>query len=83
MSVDRKAREEWFTSLFKEGSDWSDRRRSGEFWGTGIDYILADGRLEGMIERNPVAWRVILADADRVFANNSVVIYRHRARRPE
>ncbi len=83
MSVDRKAREEWFTSLFKEGSDWNNEKRSGEFWGTGIDYILADGRLEGMIERNTVAWQVILADADRVFANNSVVIYRHRARRPE
>ncbi len=83
MSVDRKAREEWFTSLFKAGSDWSDARRSGEFWGAGIDYILADGRLKGMLERSPGSWRAILADADQVFANNSVVIYRHRERRPE
>jgi hypothetical protein len=78
MSVDRKERDAWFAELFKQGSDWNDEKRAREFWGARIDYIFADPRLNGWIEQNPSAWRVILAHADRVFANASVVIYRHR-----
>jgi hypothetical protein len=83
MSVDRKQRDKWFADLFKRGTDWTDEARAEKFWGTGIDYILADGRLKVWIERDPEAWRVILAEADRIFANPSVLIYRHRDRRPE
>ncbi|HEY3125395.1 MAG TPA: hypothetical protein VGK70_15215 [Thermoanaerobaculia bacterium] len=43
-----------------------------------IDYIFADPHLKGWIQQNPSAWRLILAHADRVFANASVMIYRHR-----
>ena len=31
-----------------------------------------------MLEQKPEEWRVILGEADKVFANGSVVIYRHR-----
>ena len=78
MSVDRKERDAWFADLFKQGSDWSDEKRAREFWGTRIDYIFADTRLNSWIQQNLQAWQVILADADQVFANASVVIYRHR-----
>ena len=82
MSVDRQERDKWFAALFKEGSDWKDEKRSHEFWGTGIDYIFADRRLSSWIEKNPPAWRAILADADPVFANASVRIYKRRSLRP-
>jgi hypothetical protein len=78
MSIDRIERKKWWAELFKKDSDWNDPERSREFWGSGIDYIFADPRLRGWIQQRPWAWRVILADADRVFANASVVIYRHR-----
>jgi hypothetical protein len=83
MSVDRNERNAWFADLFQRGTDWTDGARAREFWGTGIDYILADGRLKAWVERDPEAWRVILAEADRIYANPSVLIYRHRDRSPE
>ena len=82
MSVDSQERQKWFAALFKEGSDWKDEKRSQEFWGTGIDYIFADRRLSSWTEKNPLAWWAILADADLVFANASVRIYKHRDSRP-
>jgi len=82
MSVDHGERDRWFSGLFARGSDWTNDARAEEFWGTGIDYIFADGLLKTGIERNPEAWRVILAEADRLFANPSVLIFRHRDRRP-
>jgi hypothetical protein len=78
-SVDRQERERWFADLFKPGSDWNDATRSPRFWGTGIDYILADRQMRHWMQQNAAAWRVILADADQVFANASVVIYKRRA----
>jgi hypothetical protein len=78
MSVDLEERRKWNAQLFDDNPNWQDPRRSDDFWRTGIQYIFADGDLRNSIEQNPNMWRVILSDADKVFANNSVVIYKHR-----
>ena len=67
MSVDWEEREKWFRALFKEDSNWNDEKRSRDFWGSGIQYIFADGPLKLSIERHPWQWWIILKDADRVF----------------
>ncbi len=80
MSVDLRERVDWFGRFFNDRSIWNDPRRSSQFWGLGIQYVFADGELKHAMERNPEMWRLILADADRVFANDSVIIYKHRDR---
>lgn len=79
MTVDRGPRTEWYTQLFNKPQNWDDPKREGEFWGTGIQYIFADGNLRQAIERNPWKWRLILQDANEVFRNSTVVIYKRRA----
>jgi len=76
--VDLEERRKWNAQLFDDNPNWQDPQRSDDFWRTGIQYIFADGDLRNSIEQNPNMWRVILSDADKVFANNSVVIYKHR-----
>jgi hypothetical protein len=78
MSVDGKERAAWFQNLFQGQPDWDDGKRAGEFWGTGIQYIFSDGGLEQWLKQNPPEWRIILGEADVVFTNGSVTIYRHR-----
>jgi hypothetical protein len=78
MSVDREERTKWLASLFGDNPTWQDRHRAHDFWGAGIQYVFADRDLKQSIEQNPDMWRVILNDADLVFANSSVLIYRHR-----
>jgi hypothetical protein len=78
MSVDRSEREAWLTKLFNGRANWEEESRSRDFWGSGIQYIFADGELKRALEQNPRAWRVILRDADEVFTNGSVRIYRRR-----
>lgn len=82
MSVDFKERQDWYTKLFVNYQNWDDENRSREFWGSGIDYIFADSRLKMSIEREPIKWFLILRDADEVFRNDTVVIYKLRASRP-
>jgi hypothetical protein len=77
-AVDLQERKQWSAHLFSENPIGPDKQRSHEFWGTDIQYIFADGNLKKFIEQNPDRWRGILSDADQVFANPSVVIYRHR-----
>ncbi len=78
MSVDIEERRQWSARLFYENKKWEDKQRAIDFWGTGIGYIVADGDLKKSIEQDPEMWRIILADADKVFENSSVVIYKHR-----
>jgi hypothetical protein len=52
--------------------------RAREFWGTDIQYIFADGKFKQSIEQGRRRWQVILNEADMVFTNRSVVIYKHR-----
>ena len=78
-SVDLTQRHNWITNLFNERADWTDPNRAREFWGTNsIQYIFADGAFKQSIERDPRRWQVILNDADAVFTNREVLIYRHR-----
>jgi len=81
-SVDFAERRQWNAHLFQATPIGPDQERSEEFWGTGIHYIFADTKLKKSIEENPEKWRGILHDADLVFTNSSVVIYKHRTGGP-
>ena len=78
MSVDLKEREAWINHLFAPQSNWDDEQRSRDFWSNDIQFIFADGDIKQSVEQYPYKWRVILKDADKVFENNSVVIYQRR-----
>lgn len=78
MAVDFEKRESWFNNLLDEQANRDDDRRSREFWGTDIQYIFADGVLKQALGQNSLAWRGILGNADQVFTNGSVVIYKRR-----
>jgi hypothetical protein len=77
-SVDLVQRQHWITNLFNPHADWTDPNRAREFWSTNIQYLFADGPLKRSVEQGRYRWQVILSDADMVFTNRSVVIYRHR-----
>ncbi len=77
-SVDMPERQNWITSLFNAHADWSDPARGREFWSTNIQYLFADGPLKQSLEQGRYRWQAILNDANPVFTNRSVVVYRHR-----
>jgi hypothetical protein len=78
-SVDLPERQNWITNLFNAHADWTDPNRASQFWGTNIQYIFADGPFKKSLEQGP-RWQIILNEADVVFTNRSVAIYRHRNR---
>jgi hypothetical protein len=78
-SVDMTQRHNWITNLFNEHADWTDPARAREFWGTDIQYIFADDSLKQSLEQGRRRWQVILNEADAVFTNRLVVIYKHRS----
>jgi hypothetical protein len=78
-SVDFMERQNWITSLFNPQADWTDSARAREFWGKDIEYIFADGSLKQSLEQGRPQWQVILNEAEMVFTNQSVVIYKHRS----
>jgi hypothetical protein len=82
MSVDFEQRKDWFADLFHKNGNWNDEKRRSQFWGNNIRYIFADGAIRKSMYEYPWAWRIILAGADKVFANDSVVIYRRPERPP-
>ena len=75
MSIDLKERQKWIRDLFDPGSDWSDEKRRAAFWANDIQFIFADGILKESLARYPFGWGVVLRDAPKIFANNSVIIY--------
>jgi hypothetical protein len=77
-SVDLPERQIWITDLFNPHADWTNPSRSREFWSTNVQYLFADGPLKQSVEQGRYRWQVILNDADLVFTNRSVVVYRHR-----
>lgn len=77
-TVDLAQRQHWITNLFNPHADWTAPDRAREFWSTNIQYIFADGPLKQSVEQGRYRWRVVLNDADEVFTNRSVVIYKHR-----
>jgi hypothetical protein len=78
MAVDADEREAWSQDLFDRPQNWNDEARARDFWTSGVEYIFADGILRAGIETTAWKWRVILKDADEVFRNDRVVIYKHR-----
>jgi len=80
-SVDLAERQNWITNLFNAHADWTDTNRGREFWGTNIQYIFADGPFKQSLEQGRSRWQVILNEADVVFTNRSVAIYKHRSGR--
>ncbi len=79
-SVDMAERQNWITNLFNAHADWTNPARAREFWSTNIQYIFADGPLRQSLEQGRPRWQIILNDAELVFTNRSVVIYKHRSR---
>lgn len=77
MSIDYADRVAWMDNLFGAQSNLDDENRSREFWGSDIQFIFADGEVKQSLEQYPLAWRIILRDAKKVFENDSVVIYQH------
>jgi len=77
-SIDYAERRRWLEGLLHPTTGWDDKARSREFWGTGIEFVLADKGFKQSLTESPYVWRVILEDADKVFENPSVVIYRRR-----
>ena len=80
MSVDADEREAWSQDLFERPQNWDDPARAQDFWGSGVRYIFADGILKSGIEDTGYKWRVILKDADEVFRNGKVIVYKRRVR---
>ena len=80
-SVDLEARRNWITNLFNARADWTARNRASEFWGTNVQYIFADGSLKQSLEQGRNRWQVILDEADGVFTNRAVTIFKHRSGR--
>ena len=78
MAVDYSERKDWYAKLFNTYQNWDDEKRSSAFWGSGIEYIFADSYLKKSIEQDPIKWYVILRDADEIFRNGTIVIYKHR-----
>jgi len=77
MAVDSEQRKAWSRELFSPPQNWYDETRAKKFWGSGIDYIFADGVIKkGMEKTEFYKWQIILDDAHEVFRNNDVVIYR-------
>lgn len=77
-SVDLPERQTWITNLFNPHADWTDPARSRNFWSTNVQYLFADGPLKQSVEQGRYRWQVILSDADLVFTNRAVVIYKCR-----
>jgi len=75
MSVDQNERASWLKNLF---ANIEDRNRSREFWSNDIQFIFADGAFKQSLEQSPFGWGAILRDAEKIFENRSVVIYRRR-----
>lgn len=80
MSVDYKERQAALADSIGVGSYLSAETRASEFWGSGIQFIFADGELRQHIERHPFVWSPILRNARQIFENESVAIY-HRENR--
>lgn len=79
MAVDTEERKAWSRDLFSPPQNWYDDARAKKFWGSGIDYIFADGVIKKAMEKTEFyKWQTILDDAQEVFRNDQVVIYRHR-----
>ncbi|HUJ10703.1 MAG TPA: hypothetical protein VL171_11810 [Verrucomicrobiae bacterium] len=76
MSVDFDRRTEWVSNIFDPQSDCDPAKRSREFWGAGIKFILADGELKQWIGKMHPAW--LTKGTDKVFQNTAVTIYRKR-----
>jgi hypothetical protein len=77
-AVDAKEREEWIRDIFTDDSGLSLDERRRKFWGSGVEYLFLDGSWRDGF-RTGVASR-LLADADKVFENSEVSIYKRAGR---
>jgi hypothetical protein len=77
-SVDSKDRRAWMKNVFTKDSDWSPEERRRRFWDSGVAYLFLDGNWREGFGKG-IGPR-LLADADKVFENPEVTIYRRSAR---
>ena len=75
--VDTNERRAWVASVFGPGSGLSPEERRREFWDSGIEYVFVRGLWREGIETG--VGPQLLKDADKVFENDAVSIYRRRA----
>ena len=78
MSVDYNERRAGINRALDVASDLTDETRSAELWANGVRFIFADGELKLSIQQHPFLWGRILKDAEKIFENHEVVIYRRR-----
>jgi hypothetical protein len=78
MAVDYKERQAAIARVLDMRSDLADSERGVEFWQNGISVIFADGGMKASMAQFQFLWGSILKDADKLFENESVVIYRRR-----
>jgi hypothetical protein len=79
LSIDFNERAQWVADVFDPHADLSREQRARKFWDTGVHYIFADGALRHTMETNARDWQPILDEADCVFTNRSVEIFKRRA----
>jgi hypothetical protein len=77
MSVDSKQKQQWFQELCSPANGWDETKRLQEFWG-GVGYVFADGPFREGVRAGQPPWNLLLKQADKVFENGSITIYRHR-----
>jgi len=76
MSVDYENRRRWIESFLHPQPVWDDETRAREFWGSDIQFIFADKQFKQSLDEPSAIWRAVLKNAEKIFENRSVVIYR-------
>lgn len=77
-AVDYEDRQAWMAEVFSAASGLSLEERRRRFWDSGVEYAFLDGSWRTAFETGPASR--VLADADKVFENREVAIYRRPAR---
>lgn len=74
--VDAPQRQAWVDSVFSPASGLSADQRRRLFWGSGVDYVFVRGLWRAGM--NTGYGPELLRDADEIFVNEAVTIYRRR-----
>jgi hypothetical protein len=78
MSVDYEERRLWLDAFLHSSPEANEETTARQFWRDDIQFIFADKRFKQSLQESPSVWRVVLRHADKVFENESAVIYRRK-----
>lgn len=76
MSIDYEQRRLWIESFLQPEPAWDDETRARQFWGANIQFIFADKQFKQALDGPSAIWRAVVKNAEKIFENRSVVIYR-------